>query len=67
MIAIAGLDDDGQADLSGSLPGILRARDEPPSGTGTPQDLSSSFVRSLSRDILSAIAGVRSVSAVQMR
>ncbi|CFP59521.1 Uncharacterised protein [Bordetella pertussis] len=38
-----------------------------PSGTGTPQVDSSSLVRSLSRDMPSAMALVRSVSAVQMR
>ena len=38
-----------------------------PSGTGTPHALSSVLVRSLSLAMLSAIALVRSVSAVQMR
>ncbi|KAG1171231.1 hypothetical protein G6F35_017109 [Rhizopus arrhizus] len=38
-----------------------------PSGTGTPQVDSSSLVRSLSREIPSAMALVRSVSAVQIR
>ena len=37
-----------------------------PSGTGTPQDCNNAFVKSLSREMLSAMAGVRSVSAVQM-
>jgi hypothetical protein len=38
-----------------------------PSGIGTPHDEMSSLVRSLSREIVSAMALVRSVSAVQMR
>ena len=38
-----------------------------PSGTGTPQEASSDLVRSFSLAMPSAMAGVRSVSAVQMR
>jgi hypothetical protein len=38
-----------------------------PSGTGTPHDFNSILVRSLSREMPSAMALVRSVSAVQMR
>src|SRR5690242_16515455 len=59
VVAVAGFDDNGQADFLGSLPGILRTLDDTTFGTGTPQERNSDFVKSLSREMVSAIAGVR--------
>jgi hypothetical protein len=68
VVAVAGLDHDRQAEILGDLPGFVgvlaTAR---PWGTGTPTAASNSLVRSLSEAMPSAMALVRSVSAVQMR
>jgi hypothetical protein len=61
MVAVAGLDHHRQADVLGGLPGVFGLSTRRPSGTGTPQVSSSDLVRSLSREMPSAMALVWSV------
>jgi hypothetical protein len=67
VVGVGRLDRHRQADVLGGFPGVFGAVTMRPSGTGTPQEASRVLVRSLSREMLSAMAEVESVSAVQMR
>src|SRR5450830_1190985 len=67
MIAVIRFNYDWQTDVLCFFHASSALRTMQPSGTGTPQPLSSVLVKSLSDAIPSAMALVRSVSAVQMR
>jgi hypothetical protein len=67
MVAVGRLDDHRQADVLGRIEASSALSTSRPSGTGTPTEEISSLVRSLSREMVSAMALVLSVSAVQMR
>ncbi len=67
LVAVLRLDDHRHADLLGGFPGVFGVGHRPARGTGTPTWRSRLRVSSLSWAIDSAMAPVRSVSAVRMR